>query len=68
MLRVAAGALCLCLVGCVGAKPGNPDEPNPWLRGSDFILQDNNSFFAKPDEADSSAASPGSAPARTRQR
>ena len=47
MWRIAVGALCVVLAGCVSNKKDTADR-KALLPRADFILENNETFFAKP--------------------
>ena len=48
MGRTAVCVVCIVLAGCVGDKKDPAVERKPLLPRADFILENNEAFFAKP--------------------
>jgi hypothetical protein len=50
MWRIAVWVVCVSLAGCVSNKKDPPAARKSLLPRADFILENNDAFFAKPDE------------------
>ena len=55
MCRIAVWVFCVGLAGCVSDKKEPPSARQPLIPRADFILQNNDAFFAKPDSSDTPA-------------
>ena len=48
MWRIAVWVFCVGLAGCVGDKKEPPSARQPLIPRADFIMENNEAFFAKP--------------------